>query len=466
MLFTLATTRYPATDLGYLLHKHPAKVQSVSIKNGQAHIFYTEAAENSCTCALLLDIDPVSLVRGNEGFNQDSFALEQYVNDRPYASSSFMSTAIAKAYSSALNGKCKDRPELVHEALPLTATLSVVPVRGGQELLESLFLPLGYQLQVVQHPLDEQFPDWGNSRYFSVTLTHTITLQELLLHLFILIPVLDNDKHYWVGEEEVQKLLDKGKGWLDKHPQRDLIVRRYLKNQKALMHEALSAFTKPEPDTEDMTDTRPMPKEPRLHDVRLQTVCSTLLKHGIQTVTDMGCGEGKLLRLLLEQPQFTAITGVDVSAHSLNVAADRLKLGKMGELQKKRIRLLQGSATFRDKRLEGAEALVMVEVIEHLEPHSLQAMQLNVFGVLKPALVIITTPNKEWNSTFTEDEAKMRHSDHRFEWTRMEFDNWCSQVCTTYAYEAEILPVGEVTREWGAPGQMAVFYQTIKEDTL
>lgn len=464
MLLTLSTSRYPATDLSYMLHKHPAKLQCAEIKNGKAHIFYTETTDERCTCALLLDIDPVALVRGNNnGAGTDAFALEQYVNDRPYTSSSFMSTAIAKAFSSALNGKCKDKPELVNQPMPLTATVSVLPVRGGRQLLENLFLPLGYQLQIVQHTLDEQFPAWGDSRYFTLTLSHTITLQTLLAHLFVLIPVLDNDKHYWVSEEEVQKLLDKGKGWLDTHPEKELIIRRYLRNQKSLMEGALQLLQKEEFVETTGMEAAVLPELPkiRLHDRRLQTVCEELIRLGVTTVADLGCGEGKLLKLLLQQAQFTKIAGVDVSARSLEIATGKLKLDRLPEKQRKRIQLFQGSVIYRDRRLEGYEAAVLVEVIEHLEEDRLPALQQNVFGVMAPAVVLVTTPNKDWNSTFTEDAAQMRHSDHRFEWTRAEFNRWCALVAETYSYQYTIHALGDETENSGAPTQMAVFNRTI-----
>lgn len=463
MLLTISTNRFPATDLGYLLHKHPAKCQSVSAKNGNAHIFYTEAADTCCTCALLLDIDPVALVRGdNNGAAPDAFALEQYVNDRPYVSASLMSTAIAKAFSSALNGKCKDKPELVQTPLPLQIKLSVVPVRGGRELLDNLFIPLGYQVTAEQHILDEHFPAWGQSRYFTVTLSHTIPLQTLLAHLYVLIPVMDNDKHYWINREEVQKLLDKGAGWLEQHPHKQLIVRRYLKHRSVLMDSALDQLLHEEQEVQPAEPGDASQEEApkvRLHDVRLQTVCSRLLALGVSTVLDMGCGEGRLLKLLLNHTQFTRITGADVSVHSLQIAADKLKLERLPEKQRNRITLLQSSVTYRDRRLDGFEAMVLVEVIEHLDEARLDALQKNVFGCMAPANVLITTPNKEWNRRFTDDDTVMRHSDHRFEWTRAQFAAWCAGICQAYAYTCSIEPLGEEDALTGAPTQMAVFTQ-------
>src|SRR3954453_7279377 len=190
MLPTITTTHRPATDLGYLLHKNPVRLQTFALNFGQAHVFYPEASEGRCTAALLLEIDPVGLVRGKGG------TLEHYVNDRPYVASSFLSVALTEVFRSAMAGNCKDRPELVDTPLPLEATLTVLPLRGGEDVLRRLFAPLGYAVAMESHALDARFPDWGMSDYATVTLTGTVRLRDLLTHLYVLVPVLDNEKHY------------------------------------------------------------------------------------------------------------------------------------------------------------------------------------------------------------------------------------------------------------------------------
>lgn len=470
MLLTLTLNRFPATDLGYLLHKHPAKVQQVDIKAGVAHIFYPEVTDARTTCAMLLDIDPVALVR-NDNPRGDAFALEQYVNDRPYVSSSFMSTAIAKSFASALNGRCKDKPELVDVPLPLEAHIAVMSVRGGAETLERLFGPLGYEIEAVQHPLDTQFPEWGMSRYYTVTLRGNLTLQALLSHLFILLPVLDGDKHYWVNKEEVAKLLEKGKGWLEVHPEKEFITRRYLRWQKNLADNALTALNRADDavtESEvDETETSPVsqPKQermPRLHDARLQAVCDALVASGATSVIDLGCGEGKLLKLLWPKSQFRKLSGMDVSTHCLEIAADKLHLQRFSGTDTPRLTLFQGSLLYADTRLKGYDAAALVEVIEHLEEDRLQTAVQVVFGNAMPATVIVTTPNKEWNQVFGENEERMRHTDHRFEWTRAQFAEWCEAICKQYDYECSISPLGEEVADWGAPTQMGLFKKRIQ----
>jgi 3' terminal RNA ribose 2'-O-methyltransferase Hen1 len=452
MLLTITTTHKPASDLSYLLHKHPAKVHQAELSGGIAHVFYTEVSEDRCTAALLLDIDPVGLVRKN---NSD-FALEQYVNDRPYVASSFMSAAIAKAFSTTMNGRCKDKPELVNVAMPFEITIAVLPVRGGEKLLQELFEPLGYTIEAERHALDPAFPSWGDSRYFTVKLRNTITLQQLLSHLYILIPVCDNDKHYWVGQAEVEKLLEKGKDWLPKHPANELITFRYLKNQKGLANQALEVILKDEI-TEEEEETDPVPKI-RVHDMRLQAVKDELLKTDAKRIADLGCGEGKLLRLLLPEKQFEFILGMDVSYHSIEIVKDNLKIDRMSPLQQQRIELIQGALTYRDKRIEGFDAAVLVEVIEHLDAPRLSALEKVVFKYAKPQTVIITTPNAEYNVKFPNLEAgKMRHADHRFEWTRQEFATWGNQIAENNAYSVTYKPLGEEDPEAGALSQMAIF---------
>ncbi len=223
MLLTLTTTHRPATDLGYLLHKHPDRFQSFDLSFGQAHVHYPETSEDRCTACLLLDVDPVGIVRGKgsaEGL------LSQYVNDRPYVASSFLSVAISQVFGSALQGRCKDRPDLATTPIPLSARLDVLPVRGGEKFLRSVFEPLGYSVESERHPLDERFPEWGEGPYFSVTIAKTATLSDLLTHLYVLVPVFDNQKHYFVGDDEMEKLLEKGQGWLGQHPEKEEITRR------------------------------------------------------------------------------------------------------------------------------------------------------------------------------------------------------------------------------------------------
>jgi 3' terminal RNA ribose 2'-O-methyltransferase Hen1 len=457
MLLTITSSTAPATDLGYLLHKNPARVQVFELKFGKAHVFYPEVALDRCTAALLLDIDPIHLVREQRG------TLEQYVNDRPYVASSFMSVALAQVFGSALNGQIKERQALAKTAMPFTARLAVVQCRGGEAVLHRLFEPLGYSVTAEPHPLDELHLEWGLSDYFTVTLTATLRLSELLTHLYVLIPVLDAEKHYWVGDDEVEKLLRRGEGWLAQHPEREFIARRYLKH-KRLVRAALAQLTEEDvldPDTVEETHAQEeaeIEQDISLHEQRLGAVLAVLKNPNTRRVLDLGCGEGRLLQLLLAEKSFTHIVGMDVSHRALEIAGERLHLEQLPPAQRQRIQLIQGALTYRDQRLAGYDAAAVVEVIEHLDSSRLAAFERVLFEFARPSLVVCTTPNAEYNVKFPSLPAgKFRHKDHRFEWTRAEFQTWAEGVAERFGYNVIFLPVGPEDPTLGAPTQMGVF---------
>jgi 3' terminal RNA ribose 2'-O-methyltransferase Hen1 len=464
MLLTITTTHTPATDLGFLLHKNPAKSQTFEVAYGKAHVFYPEATAERCTAALLLDVDPVGLVRNRRGPAGEGHALEQYVNDRPYVASSFLSVAIAQVFGSALGGRSKERAELLERPLPLVARITALPCRGGEVYLRKLFEPLGYAVSAGAHVLDGKFAEWGQSRYFNVTLAHTVPLQVLLSHLYVLIPVLDDDKHYWVDQAEVEKLLRHGEGWLSAHPEKEQIVSRYLKRQKSLAREALDRLLEEDqadPDAaeeEHGVEEAAVEEKISLNEQRLGAVLSALKASGAKRVMDLGCGEGKLLRLLLAERQFEQILGMDVSHRVLEIAKERLHTDRLPAMQQQRLTLIQGSLNYRDKRLEGFDAAAVVEVIEHLDPPRLAAFERVLFEFARPRTVVLTTPNAEYNVKWeTLPAGRFRHRDHRFEWTRSQFQDWAARIADRFGYKASFLPVGAVDPEVGSPTQMAVF---------
>lgn len=463
MLLTLTTTYKPATDLGYLLRKNPARPQSFSLTFGRAHVFYPEASAECCTAALLIEVDPVGLVRNRRGPSGEGGALDQYVNDRPYAVSSFLSVAIADIFGSALSGKSKERPELVETPLPFRVKFSAMPCRGGEPFLRKLFEPLGYRVSAIRLPLDGRFVDWGESSYYEVELEATLPLHRLLTHLYVLVPVLDNDKHYWVGDDEVEKLVRHGEGWLAAHPERETITRRYLKHQRSLVDDALSQLTdESEPDPDASAETNALEEAIErgisLNEQRLGVVLAALKANDSKRVLDLGCGEGRLLQSLLKEKQFTEIVGMDVSYRALEMAKDRLHYDRLPTMQKERLRLIHGSLIYRDQRLAGFDAAAVVEVIEHLDSPRLAAFERVLFECAQPKTVVITTPNREYNVKWeTLPAGKFRHRDHRFEWMRAEFQEWANRVAGKFGYAARFLPIGPEDSAVGSPTQMAIF---------
>jgi 3' terminal RNA ribose 2'-O-methyltransferase Hen1 len=360
-----------------------------------------------------------------------------------------------------MNGRCKDRPELVNVKLPFEVQLTALPSpKGGALLIRKLFEPLGYEVETERYVLDEKFTEWGDSKYYTVCLKQVISLQALLSHLYVLIPALDNNKHYFVSQSEIDKLLEKGKGWLENHPEREQITSRYLIDIRSLTRMALERMQNKEEEENEENSTKVILKEKKktLHQQRLQLVLEKLKATGAKKVLDLGCGEGKLIRMLLKERQFEQITGMDISYTELVKCKERLYWEEMSPRQKERIDLFQGALTYKDKRLEGFDAAAIVEVIEHLDENRLQAFERVVFECAQPQHVVLTTPNGEYNVRYEKLSAgTMRHSDHRFEWTRAEFRDWANRVAQNNNYTVQFAPIGEEDKDVGAPSQMAIF---------
>jgi 3' terminal RNA ribose 2'-O-methyltransferase Hen1 len=483
MFLTITTTgtpERPATDLGYLLHKHPDNAQAFSTSYGTAHVLYPEAEAGRCTAALLLEVDAVALVRRGKGKGRGGApdaALAQYVNDRPYAASSLLAVALSGVFSSAMKGVCNARPELPGQPRPLRVEVPALPARGGPDLVRKLFEPLGWTVTVEPVPLDTEFPDWGDSRYVRLVLeSDTLTLAEALRHLYVLLPVLDDAKHYWVAPDEVDKLLRVGEGWLPGHPEQRLITSRYLSRRWSLTRQAterLELVRLAETDdseveeidnaveAESETEEKPTP----LAVQRREAIVTALRQSGAARVLDLGCGQGQLVQTLLKDPAFTEIVGVDVSMRALTIASRRLKLDRMGERQASRVQLFQGSLAYTDVRLKGYDAAVLSEVIEHLDLPRLPALEYAVFGSARPRTVLVTTPNVEYNVRWESLPAgHVRHGDHRFEWTRAQFRAWAGAVAERHGYGVAFEPVGPDDPEVGPPTQMAVFTLTTPKE--
>lgn len=477
MLLTITYRGPRATELGYLLHKNPARAQEFEMSFGRAYVFYPKAEETECTAALLIDLNPVDLARGKVGSAEGG--LFDYINDRPYVASSFMSTALSKVYSTAMSGRCNARPELAVSPLDLEASVTMLPCRGDAELVHRIFEPLGYTVSFDSFPLDEKFPEWGDSDCVNLTICGIVKLSDLLNHLYVLIPVFDKQKHYWMSDDEVEKLLRHGENWLSTHPEMKLITRRYFNKKKGLANRAIEQLL----DTEEIESAvkeslaedeavpseqegagseaaAPEVKERRvpLNDQRLEAVVRALRDCGAKSVADLGCGEGRLLSKLINENQITKLVGLDVSIYALERAKDRLHLDRVAEYKRDKVTLLQGSLTYRDKRIEGFDAACAVDVIEHMDIYRLPAFERVVFEFAVPRTVIVTTPNTEYNKKYARLSADaMRHSDHRFEWTRAEFHAWAENVCRRFGYSVSYSDIGEFDETAGAPTQMGVF---------
>lgn len=464
MLFTITTTGEGASDLGYLLHKHPDKTQRFTLSHGVATVFYPEVTDARCTVALVVELDPIGLVRGKSRSEGDAAGpLEAYVNDRTYTASSFLSVAIGEVFGSALAGRCAPRPELVDRVWKLSATVSAMPLRGGLSAAHALFTPLGYEVAGKTALLDERFPEWGESPYATLHLRGAVRIADLLSHLSVLVPVLDGEKHYWVGDDEVDKLLRRGEGWLPTHPERERIASRYLKNQRKLARAAIARLT---PDSADVDADQEkndaaehvVERPLRLAERRIEAVLEVVRAAGVRSLVDLGCGDGPFVRAALLERSIERVIGVEVSARTLELAEARLDALNLGEDARARVSLLLGSMLYRDARLDGIDAAICIEVIEHLDPDRLPFFEANVFGSLRPRVIAVTTPNVEANAKMPGlAPGARRHRDHRFEWTRAELAAWAERVSHEHGYDVRFVPIGDDDPEVGAPTQMAIF---------
>ncbi|WOC12799.1 3' terminal RNA ribose 2'-O-methyltransferase Hen1 [Gordonia sp. MP11Mi] len=456
MLLTVSTTHHPATDLGYLLHKHPDRVQEFAEPTGTATVFYPEATPQRCTAALMLEVDPIALAR-SRGKRSPDFALGQYVNDRPYAATSLIAVALGRAFRTARTGRCASRQELADTAIPLEITIPALPCRDGVEFATRIFGPLGWQIDATPIALDPEFPEWGDSRYLDVTLRGDVRLADALNQLYVLLPVFDSSKHYWQTTDEVDKLITAGGEWLRAHPDRDTIVGRYLARTGGLDAVARARLDElddlgPADDAEGDVPRR----RPSLNIARHDAVLAEIVRLGPASIIDLGCGSGQFLSKVLRGTGISRVAGCDVSTRELRRAADRLHVDDMTQRQATRLELFQSALTYLDPRIAGFDVAVLMEVIEHLDIPRLEALERAVFDAARPGTVLVTTPNSEYNSLYP-DLAGMRHPDHRFEWTRAEFATWADRIAVDHGYRVRFVGIGDTDEILGAPTQMAVF---------
>jgi 3' terminal RNA ribose 2'-O-methyltransferase Hen1 len=470
MLITLTCSAPRAPEVGYLLGKNPASVFARPFSAGTVHVFYPEVTDERVTIALLVEIDPVGLVRGPAALAR----LDQYVNDRPYVASSLTSVAINTAFGSAMAGRAtREHAERLGERMRWEVSLPAVACDAGDDLITRLFAPLGYTVTATRLPLDSAFPAWGEADLYSVRLGGEQTVQQVLGHLYVLLPVLDNSKHYYVGADEADKLLAHGGAWLAAHPERELIARRYLRYQRPLVQSALARLAESDPalapdaaraeaavaaegDAPDPPD--PVEAALGLHEQRLNAVLAAVRAIGATSLADLGCGEGKLLARALDEPALARIFGMDVSTQALARASRALRLETLPPARRARIEIAQGSLLYRDGRLEGFDAAALVEVVEHLDTPRLRAMERVVFQHARPRRVIVTTPNREYNVHWPAVGAqRLRHRDHRFEWTRAECQAWAERVAAAYGYRAARQELGPADPTLGAPSQLVIF---------
>ncbi|MDR1546497.1 MAG: 3' terminal RNA ribose 2'-O-methyltransferase Hen1 [Deltaproteobacteria bacterium] len=459
MLLTIACEGPGAEDLSYLLHKSPFKVQRFPLAFGQAVVFYPEYSAERVCAALMLDVDPLALARDQ----RRALGLPDYVSDRPYSSSSFMSVALARVFGSALGGRCPQRPEAVGRLLDLTVEAAMLPCRreSDREVLTSIFAHLGCEAVLTPAEADSASAEWCGVPYFNLRVRARTTLTDLLKRLYVLLPVSDGRKHYYIGRDEVEKLLRHGEGWLTELPEREFVARRYLRRAAQLVKLALERLddgqggAEEEPQDEAGTPIE-VSEKASLDKRRMAAILAALARSGASSVIDLGCGEGRLLSRLARAKEFQRVAGLDVSLKTLERAQKRLT--RIFRRLPDKVTLLHGSVVYLDERLRGYDAAVCQEVVEHLEPHRLPVFAQILFGEMRPKTVAVTTPNREWNVKFANLPANgLRHADHRFEFSRAEFAQWAETTARRHGYRVELDELGELDDQLGRPTLMGIF---------
>ncbi|MBE7194102.1 MAG: 3' terminal RNA ribose 2'-O-methyltransferase Hen1 [Gordonia polyisoprenivorans] len=430
----------PATDVGYLLHKHPDRVQRFPTSQGVATVFYPIADDDRCRVAMHVDGIGIRPTRDS--------GTSRYVTAVPYEASTRMVVALGKVFGDALAGRCHQRPELVDRTWDLTVRAAAVPCPGGPDNVsaEDLFEPLGWTVEMTREALVPV--EWGSSDHGVLTVRGSFRVVDALRHLAVLVPVLTRDKHYFVDDAEIEKLVRLGDSWLPAHPHAAAITRAYLKNLPGLAERAITMVSGADAPAAGITDTRK-----RLSHNRTEEVLGLLSASGARSVLDVGCGEGRLLAELAARTPIPRLAGVDVAADALHRAARRLELVRQVELW-------QSSLMYADPRCSGYDAVVLMEVIEHIDRGRLPVAMASVFDDMAPATVVVTTPNREFNARYGLAAGELRHPDHRFEFDRTEFADWCAEVSAEFDYTHVRGGIGDRDAEAGSPTQYAVFTRT------
>lgn len=457
MLINITVTGENAKALSYILWKNPEHIFDREFSSGHVVVFFSEYSDQKATASMLVLVDTVGMVRSEWGKMSSS-----YVDHRPYAASSITSVALKEAYSSAFAGKSEtaEIDAIIKQKLPVEIELSSVWTKGGVQNVHDFFEPINYAVKAEKLPYESKWLK-SDSNVFNITLTGMQTIPDLLRHLYVLLPALDNKKHYFVDGNEIAKLLSHGEGWLETHPHKERIVSRYLIHRHNLIEEALEQLTEDilDEDTEEGTEEaveRPI----RLQEERLQTALAVLrtLDPAPLKLGDLGCGSGDFIRLIENDRAFPEVIGMDVSSKALQLAEKRLHLDRRNAWQMPKISFIHGSLVYKDSRLKGLDAILLLEVIEHIDAAKLPIIEYNIFEFLSPGYVFVSTPNQEYNSLFPSIEKNaLRHRDHRFEWTRNEFKQWSDAIAVKYSYEVEFFNIGPCDDNLGAPTQMAVF---------
>ncbi|HWO95040.1 MAG TPA: 3' terminal RNA ribose 2'-O-methyltransferase Hen1 [Bacillus sp. (in: firmicutes)] len=439
-----------AENLSRLLAKNPNNLYDREEKGNRTRLVFTSSNEREAEAVIFVTPDPVELVRNSPGI----FDITQYINDREFAVSSLFCSYIRTALGTALNGKPKEEfIEWVDHPFNMEVGFGPVASHLSDQTIRELFEPLGYLIEIERGEADYSFNLKQKSSARYLKLKGQITVQQALRHLFILIPVLDNYKHYFIDEKEIEKIQRYGEGWLDEHPLRSYIIEQSLRFKELINKVPISSSIVTE---NKVNDDVSAPPKIRLNEQRYQAIIDKVESLPLnQKVVDFGSGEGKLSVRLGMVPNVQEILAVEPSESSQLRALERFEKAA-GKDQFVCPTPIWGSLFYYDERLRGKDIIILCEVIEHIDEFRLPNIMKTIFGEYRPNALIVTTPNHEYNAVYDMDE-NMRHADHRFEWTRGEFKDWCETWIAKFPYSMQLQGIGQEHEEYGFPTQMCTF---------
>ena len=443
MQLTIRATGENVKVISYLLAKNPNNVYERNHKGHLVRLFYSECSETELDVTIFVTPDSLEL-KQNGSYTYD---ITHYINDREFAVSSIFCSFIRPALGTALNGQPKEEyKEWVNHCFPFEFQFGPVSSTLSNEEIRALFEPLGYETTISRAETNYSFHLKQKSTARFISLKGSTTLQHGLRQLFVLIPVLDNYKHYYIDEKEIEKIERYGEGWLENHPLKSFILRQALR-----FKEVYSIVQK----TEESEESKEKTVKIRLNDLRYEKIIEMV--KGIEPrrrIVDFGSGEGKLSLRLGFVDGVQEVLAVEPSETAALQAIERFEKVRHQEGFVMPTPLW-GSLFYYDERLKNKDIMILCEVIEHIDAYRLPKMMDTILNEYQPKVLIITTPNQEYNAVYNLGE-QIRHHDHRFEWTREEFQTWCVDR-NNGNYELAFIGIGEMHEQYGCPTQMCVF---------
>ena len=446
MQLTIRATGDNVKAVSYLLAKNPNNLYERNHKGHAVRMFYSLFTDTVLELTVFVTPDPLTLMQQSS----NAYDITHYINDREFAVSSIFTSLIRSAFGTALNGQPKENyVQWVNQPFLFDFGIGPVVTDLSDEKIRRLFEPLGYEVGIEYGETNYAFQMKVKSTARYLTLTGNVTLQKGLQQLFVLIPVLDNYKHYFIDENEIEKIKRYGEGWLDTHPEKTFII------QKALRFKEVYSLLE-ERKENNTSQEKSVSSKVRLNELRYKRIVEVVSNLPVKkSVVDLGSGEGKLA------VQLGFIDGVQEILAVEPSEKEQLKARRRFEKVKDRTAFVEptpmwGSLFYYDERLKNKDVIILCEVIEHIDEERLPKIMDLLLRDYKPGVLLITTPNREYNEVYDMQDAK-RHDDHRFEWTRAEFEQWCAEKNQSGHYELTFDGIGEMHAIHGFPTQMCLF---------